>query len=65
MPTPEVQKVGDISYKDFIENFYKPGIPVVFKNASKVWKANGLFKPDFFRKNFGDRAIEKNGKNIP
>jgi histone arginine demethylase JMJD6 len=62
MSTPEVQKVGDISYKDFMENFYKPGIPVVFKNASKVWKANGLFKPDWFRKNFGDRAIEKNGK---
>jgi len=57
----EVQKVGDISYKEFIEEFYKPGIPVVFKNASKVWKANGTFTPDWFRKNFGDRTTEVKG----
>ncbi len=62
MSTPSVQKVEDISYKDFMDNFYKLGIPVVFKNASKVWKANGLFKPEWFRKNFGERAIDKNGR---
>lgn len=51
----DVQKVGDITYKEFMQEFYKPGIPVVFKNASKVWKANGLFTPDYFRQNFAER----------
>ncbi|MBC7552397.1 MAG: cupin-like domain-containing protein [Taibaiella sp.] len=58
----DVQRVGDISQKEFVENFYKPGIPVVFTNASKVWKANGTFTPDWFRKNYGDRTTELNGK---
>ncbi len=58
----EIQKVENISYRDFIENFYKPGIPVVFKNASKVWQASTLFTPDWFRKNFGEKSIEKNDR---
>ncbi len=62
MSMPEIQKVSDISYEEFMEKFYNPGIPVVFKNASKVWKANGLFTPDWFRKNFGERTIEKGDK---
>jgi len=62
MSLPQIQKVENITYEEFMENFYRPGIPVVFKNASKVWKANGLFSPDWFRKNFGDRTIEKGGK---
>ena len=39
-----------------MEEFYKPGIPVVFKTASKKWKANGLFSPGWFRDNYGDRT---------
>ena len=58
----EVQRVDSITYQEFMDNFYRPGIPVVFKNASKVWKANGLFTPDWFRENFGERTIEKAGK---
>ncbi len=50
-----VEKVGDISHKEFMDRFYNPGIPVVFRNASKIWKANSLFTPDYFRENFGDR----------
>ncbi len=57
----EVQKVGEISHKEFMEEFYKPGKPVVFKNASRVWKANGLFTPDWFRSNYGDRTKDING----
>jgi histone arginine demethylase JMJD6 len=56
----QVQKVGDISHKEFIKDFYKPGIPVIFKTASKAWKANGLFTPDYFRKNFGERRTVVN-----
>jgi len=58
----QVQKVENITQQEFMEEFYKPGIPVVFKNASKVWKANGLFTPDWFRQNFADRRTEVKGK---
>src|SRR5215475_4057142 len=58
----EIKRKADISYEEFMEEHYKPGIPLVFTNASKVWKANGLFTPDWFRKNFGDRTTEKSGK---
>src|SRR5882757_6722306 len=57
----EIQKVGDISHKEFMQEFYKPGKPVVFKSASKVWKANGLFTPSWFRENYGNRTKELNG----
>jgi hypothetical protein len=55
----EIQRVGDISHKEFMKEFYEPAIPVVFKNASKVWKAKELFNPDWFRSNYGDRITEK------
>lgn len=58
----EIQKVGDISHREFMEEFYKPGIPVVFKNATKIWKANGLFSPDWFRTNYGNRTTDFKGK---
>ena len=60
----EVQKVGDISYKEFMEQFYNPGIPVVFKNASKVWKANGIFSPEWFKDNFGERTTNVKGHDF-
>lgn len=59
----EIQKVDDIGYEQFIKEFYEPGVAVVLKNASKVWKANGLFTPEYFRKNFGDRTTKVDGKD--
>ncbi|MFA4870537.1 MAG: cupin-like domain-containing protein [Pedobacter sp.] len=58
----EIQRVDDISHQEFMTRFYEPGIPVVFKNASKVWKAKGLFSPDWFRENYGEKTTEKNGQ---
>jgi hypothetical protein len=57
----EVQKVDDISYARFMEEFYKPGIPIVFKNASKVWKARDIFKPNWFREHYGQRTTDVKG----
>ncbi|MBK9195035.1 MAG: hypothetical protein IPO17_08595 [Flavobacteriales bacterium] len=53
----EVKKidVADLTYEQFYNEHWLPGIPLVLKNASKVWKANGTFSPDWFRANFGDR----------
>jgi hypothetical protein len=59
----EVQKVGDISHKEFINNFYNPGIPVVFKTASKAWKASSLFTPDYFLQHYGERRTKVNGQD--
>ena len=60
----QVEKVGDISHKEFMQSFYNPGIPVIFKTASKAWKANGLFTPDYFRENFGERRTTVNEKEF-
>lgn len=58
----EVQRVSDISYADFMREFYQPGIPVIFTNASKAWKAREIFNPDWFRNNYGDRKTDVGGK---
>ncbi|RRB04272.1 cupin-like domain-containing protein [Larkinella rosea] len=57
-----VEKLDSISYDQFIENYLKPGIPVVFKNASAAWKSNQQFNPDFFRANFGNHKTTYKGK---
>jgi histone arginine demethylase JMJD6 len=58
----EVKKVGDISYASFMQEFYQPGVPVIFKNASNLWKAKEVFNPDWFRSNYGTRKTEVSGK---
>src|SRR5450432_90282 len=58
----EIQKVDDISYAQFLREFYQPAIPVIFKNASKIWKAKGVFNPDWFRTNYGVRKTDVNGR---
>ncbi len=57
----DIIRRDNISYDEFIEEHYKPGIPLVFTNAAKVWKANGLFTPDWFRKNYPDRETDCRG----
>ncbi len=59
----EVQKVDNISHQEFMNRFYNPGIPVVFKSASKAWKASTLFTPDYFRSHFGERETKVNDQN--
>ena len=62
--TMEVKKIdaADITHEQFIEEHWKPGIPLVFKNATKVWGAYDTFSPDFFRSRFGDRKTVVDGK---
>ncbi|RNL52568.1 cupin-like domain-containing protein [Pedobacter jejuensis] len=59
----EIQRVDNITHQEFLKNFYEPGIPVVFKNASSVWKAKGLFVPEWFKTNYGERVLNKEGKS--
>jgi histone arginine demethylase JMJD6 len=60
----DIQKVGDISYAGFMQEFYQPGIPVIFKNASRVWKARDIFNPEWFRTYFGDRKTLVKGSSL-
>jgi len=48
-----VDRISDLTYKEFIEKYQKPGLPVILENATKVWKSNLMFTPDFFREKFG------------
>ncbi|MBB6500810.1 cupin-like domain-containing protein [Pedobacter cryoconitis] len=54
----EIQRKSDISYKEFMEEHHNPGIPVILTGATKAWKANGLFTPDWFRKNYPDKESD-------
>jgi hypothetical protein len=60
----EIKKVdaSEITHEQFIEEHWKPGIPIVFKNATKVWGAYNTFTPEFFRTRFGDRRTVVDGK---
>ena len=57
----DIIRRDNITYDEFIEEHYKPGIPLVFTKAAKVWKANGLFTPDWFRENYPDRKTDVRG----
>ena len=57
-----IQRVGDISHREFMREFYEPGIPVIFTNAAKVWQAKELFTPAWFTEHFGTRITRVNGK---
>jgi histone arginine demethylase JMJD6 len=59
----DIIRKDNISYEEFIEEHYKPGIPLVFKNAAKVWKASGLFTPQWFKENYPDRTTECRGQS--
>lgn len=51
-----IQKKSQISYEEFMEEHYKPRVPLIFKNSSKEWKAQGLITPDYLREHFSDRS---------
>ncbi|MBK9514567.1 MAG: hypothetical protein IPO05_13315 [Flavobacteriales bacterium] len=46
----EIRRVaeGELTHKEFYNEYWKKGIPLVFKDASKKWKASGTFTPEFF-----------------
>ncbi|WEK21134.1 MAG: cupin-like domain-containing protein [Candidatus Pedobacter colombiensis] len=50
-----IDRRANLSYEEFINEYQKPGIPVVLVNATNVWKSNLMFTPEYFKKNFGDR----------
>lgn len=57
----DIIRRDEISYEEFMEQHYKPGVPIVFKNAVKDWKAKQLFTPDWFREHYPDRTTDVRG----
>lgn len=58
----EIKKVeaSTFTYERFIEEHWKPGIPLVFKGATRSWQAHDRFCPEWFRKNYGERLTRVN-----
>ncbi|MGB5170031.1 cupin-like domain-containing protein [Eudoraea sp.] len=53
----EITRVQAISKKDFLENFFKPQIPVVLKESIKDWPAYSKWNFDYMRKEVGDIVV--------
>lgn len=58
----QVEKLGSLTYEQFVEGYLKPGIPVVLTNASASWPSNTQFTPDFFREHFGSHTTTYQGR---
>ncbi len=58
----EIERKAHITYEDFIKNYFNQGIPVIFTEASKGWKALELFSTQWLKQNFGDRKTVCDGK---
>lgn len=54
----EVQRKSNITYEEFMEEHHNPGIPVIFTDATKLWKASGLLTPDWFREHFPNKKSD-------
>jgi ribosomal protein L16 Arg81 hydroxylase len=51
-----IEKVSGISYEKFMENHCKARVPLVFKNASKDWKAHNFITPEYLKEHFSERS---------
>ena len=57
----KIEKKDSISYDEFVSEHLNKRIPVVFKNATSVWKSNKMYTPDFFREKFGSYETTSGG----
>lgn len=60
----EIRRVeaSGFTHEQFIEEHWKPGIPLVLMNATRQWGAYDTFSPDWFREHFGDRRTVVDGR---
>jgi hypothetical protein len=55
--TTPVTRVENISKKDFIENFYKPQVPVLISGLTKQWPAYHKWSLDYIQERAGDKVV--------
>jgi hypothetical protein len=56
-----IERVGGLSARDFIEHFVAPRKPVVLTDAIHDWPALGRWTPDWFRQVWGERIVRCRG----
>jgi Cupin-like domain len=52
-----IEKIGQITDKDFKERFYKPGKPVVLTDLAKSWPAYSKWNWNYFKEVVGDKEV--------
>ena len=52
-----VDRVEDISQKDFIKKYVKKGIPVVLSGKAKDWSCTKNWSLDYFKELYGDDTV--------
>ena len=55
--TSPVTRVENISKKDFVENFYKPQIPVLIAGLTKNWPAYEKWRLDYVQERAGEQIV--------
>ncbi len=55
--TTPVARVENISKKDFVENYYKPQVPVLITGLTKNWPAHQKWTLDYIQKRAGDQVV--------
>jgi len=62
MELAPIEVVDDISKKDFIEHFLKPGKPVVLRNYTKEWVATEKWTYQYLKEKAGHHKVKLHGK---
>lgn len=52
-----VEKVANLSYKEFVSRYLNPLHPVVITDAIQDWKALSTWTPEYFKKNYGSKEV--------
>ena len=60
----ELPRREKLSYEEFVKSYLNANRPVVVADAMIEWPALSKWTPDFFRKEFGSRTTEIDGKSI-
>ncbi|RMA65715.1 cupin-like domain-containing protein [Ulvibacter antarcticus] len=55
--TVNVERVSDISKKEFIEKYYKPQRPVIIEGLMKDWPAHKKWTIEFFQEHAGEQIV--------
>jgi len=58
----KLEKRTDLSLEEFIEEYRKPSIPVVFTDAANNWGATGKWTPEYLKDRFGHKTVSIDGK---
>src|SRR5262245_13601725 len=52
-----IERRAGLTYNQFVDEYRKPGRPVIFKDLTKDWPALGKYSPEFFRKHHANRPV--------